>query len=174
MWRQLFFHTMVRMRLRLPVAGGDIACPLCDGTADKFGDHARVCPCVGDCVSRHHELCNLLAARAKAAGLQPEIEKANLRPPRPELQGGVEDGGRRLADIWVPRWNLRGPVAFDLAVASGLRQGHLAASVADGSRATMDYEVRKCQVGACSGCRSLCQWLALSSIGRMPGRAFAT
>lgn len=113
-----------------------------------------------------------LAARAKAAGLQPEIEKANLRPPRPELQGGVEDGGRRLADIWVPHWNLRGP--FDLAVASGLRQGHLAASVADGSRATMDYEVRKCQVGACSGCRSLCRWLALSSIGRMPGRAFAT
>ena len=47
-----------------------------------------------------------------------KLKKANLRPPRPELQGGVEDGGRRLADIWVPRWNLRGPVAFDLAVAS--------------------------------------------------------
>ena len=143
------FRTMVRLRLRLPVAGEDVACPLCDGTADKYGDHARVCPCGGDRVKRHNELRNLLAARAKAAGLQPEIEKANLLPPRPELQGGVEDGsavsgGRRPADVWVPHWNLHGPAAFDLAVTSGLRQGHLAASVADGARATQDYEVRKC------------------------------
>ena len=33
---------------------------------------------------------------------------------------------------------------FDVAVTSGLRQGHLAASAADGSKASMDYEVRKC------------------------------
>jgi len=141
--------------LRLPVADSDLACPLCDGTADRYGDHARVCPCGGDRVKRHNHLRNLLAARAKTAGLQPEVEKANLLPPRPEHQGGAEDGSphvghqpasqRRPADVWVPNWNLHGPAAFDLAVTSGLRQGQLAHSIADGGRATLDYEQRKCQ-----------------------------
>ena len=148
------FRIMVRLRLRLPVADSDLACPLCDGTADRYGDHARVCPW-GDRVKRHNHLRNLLAARAKTAGLQPEVEKANLLPPRPEHQGGAEDGcphvghqpasQRRPADVWVPNWNLHGPAAFDLAVTSGLRQGQLAHSIADGGRATLDYEQRKCQ-----------------------------
>ena len=141
---------MVRLRLRLPIADSDMACPLCDGTSDSFGDHARVCPCGGDRVKRHNQLRNILAGRARAAGLQPEVEKPNLLPPRPELQGGTEDGsqprgnGRRPADVWIANWNLHGPAAFDVAVTSGLRQGHLAASAADGSKASMDYEVRKC------------------------------
>jgi hypothetical protein len=149
------FRIMVRLRLRLPVADSDLACPLCDGTADRYGDHARLCPCGGDRVKRHNHLRNLLAARAKTAGLQPEVEKANLLPPRPEHQGGAEDGSphvvhqpasqRRPADVWVPNWNLHGPAAFDLAVTSGLRQGQLAHSIADGGRATLDYEQRKCQ-----------------------------
>ncbi|CAL1165219.1 unnamed protein product, partial [Cladocopium goreaui] len=115
------FRTMVRLRLRLPIADSDMACPLCDGTSDSFGDHARVCPCGGDRVKRHNQLRNILAGRARAAGLQPEVEKPNLLPPRPELQGGTEDGSQ-------PRGNGR----------------HLAASAADGSKASMDYEVRKC------------------------------
>ena len=144
------FRTMVRLRLRLPVADSDMACPLCDGTSDSFGDHARVCPCGGDRVKRHNQLRNILAGRARAAGLQPEVEKPNLLPPRPELHGGAEDGsqhrgnGRRPADVWVGNWNLHGPAAFDVAVTSGLRQGHVANSALDGSKACMDYEVRKC------------------------------
>ena len=42
------FRIMVRLRLRQPVAEADTPCPLCDGTADRFGDHARCCPCGGD------------------------------------------------------------------------------------------------------------------------------
>eukprot|EP00435_Cladocopium_sp_Y103_P062067 s521_g23.t1 len=149
------FRIMARLRLRLPVSDSNLACPLCDGTADRYGDHARVCPCGGDRVKRHNQLRNLLAARAKAAGLQPEIEKANLLPLRPEHQGAAEDGSghdchrstsqRRPADVWVPNWNLHGPAAFDLAVTSGLRQGQLVHSIADGARAALDYEQRKCQ-----------------------------
>ena len=145
------FRTMVRLRLRLPVSDSDTPCPLCDGTCDRFGDHARVCPCGGDRVKRHHQLRNILAGRAKTAGLQPEVEKPNLLPPRPELQGGPEDGeqpcggGRRPADVWLPNWHLHGPAAFDIAVTSGMRQSVLTASVTDGSRASTDYEARKCQ-----------------------------
>lgn len=100
---------MVKLCLRLAVSTEDVACPLCDGAADKFGDHARVCPCGGDRVKRRNELRNLVVARSKTVGLQPEIEKANLLPPRPELSGGAEDGstgsgsgGRRPADVWLP------------------------------------------------------------------------
>jgi len=42
------FRVMVQMRLRLPVATSESACPLCDGVADLYGDHARACPCGGD------------------------------------------------------------------------------------------------------------------------------
>jgi len=44
-------------------------------------------PLRGDRVKRHNQLRNILAGRARAAGLQPEVEKPNLLPPRPELQG---------------------------------------------------------------------------------------
>ena len=44
-------------------------------------------PAGGDRVKRHNQLRNILAGRARAAGLQPEVEKPNLLPPRPELQG---------------------------------------------------------------------------------------
>ena len=50
------FRVLLRLRLRLPVASSDGFCPLCDGTADRFGDHARTCPCGGDRCKRHNRL----------------------------------------------------------------------------------------------------------------------
>ena len=35
------FKVLVQLRLRLPVADSDSPCPLCDGTADRFGGHSR-------------------------------------------------------------------------------------------------------------------------------------
>jgi len=155
------FWTIVRLRLRLPVSDSDTPCPLCDGTCDRFGDHARVCPCGGDRVKRRHQLRNILAGRAKTAGLQPEVEKPNLLSPRPELQGGPKDGeqlcggGRRPADVWLPNWHLHGSIAFDIAVTSGMRQSILIASVTDGSRTSTDYEARKYQhLSTLEGCTS--------------------
>lgn len=65
------FKVLVRMRLRMALVVKDLPCPLCDGIADRFGDHARMCPCGGDRTKRHHRLRSVLAARAKAAGLSP-------------------------------------------------------------------------------------------------------
>ena len=137
------------MRLRLPVSDQDMPCPLCDGVLDRHA-HARVCSCGGDCMKRHHRLRSIVAARAHAAGLHPEIEKAGLIPPRPDDSGGPEDGarqaggGRRPADVWVGSWGLHGAAAFDLAVSSGLRQGSVAASATAGEQAAADYEAKKC------------------------------
>ena len=143
------FRVLLRLRLRLPVAASEDYCPLCDGVADRFGDHARVCPCGGDRTKRHNRLRAVLAARTSAAALSPEVEKPGLLPARPHDHGCCEAGGsaaiqgRRPADVWVPLWGLHGPAAFDLAVTSGLRSGAVAASASDGSHACVAYEAKK-------------------------------
>ena len=142
------FRIMVRVRLRLPVADTDVDCPLCDGVSDKFGDHARCCPCGGDRTKRHNRLRSVLASRAQAAGLHPEVEKPGLLPPRLDEGGGSEDGvrsggGRRPADVWVGSWGVRGPAAFDLAVTSGMRSGNISAVATAGDKPVADYEARK-------------------------------
>ena len=142
------FKVLVQLRLRLPVADSDNPCPLCDGTADRFGDHSRCCPCGGDRAKRHNRLRSLLAARAQAAGLSPEVEKPGLLPPRPDQSGAPEDGsraggGRRPADVWVGSWGVHGPAAFDLAVTSGMRPGGLPAVADDGGKPGVDYEAHK-------------------------------
>ena len=86
------FRIMVRLRLRMPVMPSDTACPLCDAACDRFGDHARVCPCGGDRTKRHNRLRSVLAARAHTAGLSPEVEKPGLLPARPDDGGAPEDG----------------------------------------------------------------------------------
>ena len=148
----LLFRTMVQMRLRLAVTVADGPCPLCDGVADRFGDHARCCPCGGDRTKRDNRLRTVLASRAQAAGLHVEVEKPRLLPPRLDAEGAPETGvpnpaGRRPADIWVANWGIHGPAALDLAVTCGLRPGQLPqAAAAEGAWAVgpaTDYEARK-------------------------------
>ena len=144
-----FFRVALRMRLRVPVASTDGYCPLCDGIADRYGDHARACPCGGDRTKRHNRLRGLVAARASAAGLSPEVEKQGLLPHRPEELGASESGRpsvsqRRPADVYLPSWGAHGPAALDLAATSGMRGSVLAASAADGASAAINYESRKC------------------------------
>ena len=143
------FRVLVKLRLRLPIASEDVACPLCDGVADRFGDHAHSCPCGGDRTKRHNRLRTVLAARAQAAGLHPEVEKPGLLPPRSEQDGLSEDGvrhgnGRRPADVYVPLWGVHGPAAFDLAVTAGLRPGNLHGIASKGAdHVVLDYEAHK-------------------------------
>ena len=76
---------------------------------------------VQDRVKGHNQLRNLLAARAKTVGLQPEVEKKNLLPPRPEHQGGAEDChcsphvGSRPASQRQPAVDIDGTVFVPLA-----------------------------------------------------------
>ena len=134
------FRVMVQLRLRLPVLPADIACPLCDGVADRFGDHSRCCPCGGDWVKRHNRLRSIVAGRAQSAGLTVEVEKPGLLPLRPD-EDGVDACGR---GVWIAQWGLYGPAAFDIAVTSGLRSGTvLLESARSGTAATEAYEARK-------------------------------
>ncbi|CAE7509804.1 unnamed protein product [Symbiodinium sp. CCMP2592] len=141
------FRTMVQLRLRLPVAPTDVACPLCDGVADRFGAHSLCCPCGGDRIKRHNRLRSVVATRSQATGLGVEVEKADLLPLRPDddgADGGRGSGLRRPADVWVAQWGLQGPAAFDLAVTSGIKAGPMLAESARSSQAAVEsYEARK-------------------------------
>ena len=134
-----FFRVLLRLRLRIPVASSDGYCPLCDGIADRFGDHARACPCGGDRTKRHNRLRTVLAAKATAAGLSPEVEKMGLLPERPEELGASEAGPPFPSEdlqmctyptggpMDLPPWTLQPPVVcgaqcWPPLLATGLRQ----------------------------------------------------
>ena len=116
---------------------------------DQFGDRTRVCPCGGDRTKRHHRLRSVLASKAHSAGLNPEMEKPGLLPPRPDTEDFEEETrngpGRRPADVWIGNWGVHGLAAFDLAVTSGMLQAVLPHTVLSGSHAALEYEARKRQ-----------------------------
>ena len=113
-----------------------MACPLCDGVADRFGDHAQNCPCGGDRTKRHNRLRSVLAAKAHAAGFHPEVEKPSLLPPR--------SGWRRMGVGASAPADLHGPAALDLTVTARLRHGTLHHFLSEAHKPVWDYEARKC------------------------------
>ena len=149
---QGLFVAMIWRWLRLPFADEETYCPQCGGILDIHGDHALVCPCGGDRTRRHNLLRNLVFHVARSAGLQPELERPGLLPPRPLCSGAPEDGSkdtsqesssRRPADIYIPRWRLGPSCAWDFAVTSGLRPDMVAASSRDCGAACRSYEDHK-------------------------------
>ena len=139
----------LQRRLRCQVAPASFFCPFCAGTMDPFGDHALVCPCRGDRTKRHNLLRNLTFFALGAAGLNPDLERPGLLPPRMELEGPHEhdqfagSGLRRPADVFVPRWRDGFPAALDFAVTSGLRTDVVERVANSGSVAVQEYEERK-------------------------------
>ena len=54
-----------------------------------------------------------------AAGLGPDLEKADLLPPRPDDPRSVTGSSlRRPADVYIPTWEGGAPAAFDVAITS--------------------------------------------------------
>ena len=110
-----------------------------------------VCCGGGDRTRRHNVIRNEAFHSACAAGLCPELEKADLLPQRP-LHGSVyEDGSRprdsddrpdarRPADVYIPRWRSGPPAAWDFAITSGLRDDVLLSSVTDRQAVLTNYE----------------------------------
>ena len=146
--------TVVLLRwLRMPISQADSFCPLCEGGLDRYGDHCLSCCGGGDRTRRHNLVRNLVYFAFKAAGLDPELERLGLLPPRPLAGGSHEDGthadcngdssARRPADVYVPRWRAGPPAALDFAVTSGLNPDALAQSERDSYSACTRYEDRK-------------------------------
>ena len=143
----LLFRTMAQRWLRVPVFEAEFHCPFCDDIIDKFGDHCLTCACGGDRTKRHNLLRNEVFHFCNSSGLNPELERPGLLQPRPLTGAAYEDGaardvggGRRPADVYLPRWRRGTPAALDFAVTSGLRSDIVNRSAEDGSAATRRYE----------------------------------
>ena len=147
------FRTMVLRWLRVPFTTSEFFCPFCDTVCDIYMDHALCCSGGGDRTKRHNLVRNQGYRTSARAGLCPELEKPGLLQPRPLLGSRCEEGTdmphldnasqRRPADVFLPRWCSGGPAALDFAITSGLQIGALAATAADGTSPTTDYQSKK-------------------------------
>ena len=109
---------------------------MCGSALDIYMDHALVCSCGGDRTVRHNAIRNVTYSGCREAGINAELEKAGLLPPRPngeELTSTNRSDvrGRRPADIWIPQGFDGQGGAVDFAVTSGLRADRLAAAATD-------------------------------------------
>ena len=100
---------------------------------------------------RHNVVRDLVCREARAAGMNPEKEKAGFLPNRPnddgvKPTGGGADQNRRPADVWLPRGTGktagRGE-ALDFACKSGLRRDKWKISAEAPQSLFADYESRK-------------------------------
>jgi hypothetical protein len=140
----------IKRRLRVQLLEEETFCPACGEVMDVFCDHALTCACKGDRTKRHNALRNQSFFDALASGhAGAELERPGLLPPRapgegpPEgEQGGsqVDDGNRRPADVYLPRWRNGTAAAWDFAATSGLRADLLQATAGSASAATERYE----------------------------------
>ena len=124
------FRVAMQRRLRMPIWECDTACGLCGEVLDRWGDHALCCCGGGDRVLWHNAIRNVVgAAFSEFTSITPEFEKPGLLlPPKAPDPGGPDSGfihlpggGRRPADIWVPRGSSNLAEAWDFSISSLLR-----------------------------------------------------
>ena len=151
------FRTSMKRRLRMPSWDADSACSLCGETLDRWGDHALCCGGGGDRVLRHNAVRNIVcSAVAEFTSVSPELEKPGLLlPPRPPDPGGISHdpdgsppllppgGGRRPADVWVPRGSSGFAEAWDFSISSLLRPASFSSSSPSVADVFHEVESRK-------------------------------
>ena len=118
-----------------------------DDIFDMFGDPCLTCSVGGPRTKMHNLLRNEVYYFCNSSGLNPELERQGLLPPRPLTGATQENGasrdigaGRRPADVYLPRWRRGVPAALDFAVTSGLRPDIVQKSAEDGTTALKLYE----------------------------------
>ena len=154
----------IKRRLRVQLMDEEAFCPACGEVMDVHCDHALTCACQGDRTRRHNKLRNGTFFAAQAAGFSgAELERPGLLPPRAPGEGpnaeepdgdGLDNDGRRPADVYVPRWRGGLSAALDFGVTSGRRADLIARSAADPAAALDRYEEHKRQhQGTAQACR---------------------
>ena len=155
------FRVSLRRRLRMPSWTQDTSCTLCGEVMDQWGDHALVCGCGGDRVTRHNMIRNVAHSAANhQASLGAVLGKPGLlllhdpslddRPPGPDPPDPFFPC-RRPADVWVPRGPSGGQEAWDFSITSALRLGPAVPDPAAFPTVFSSVESRKKDESVCSG-----------------------
>ena len=76
------FRVSLRRRLRIPVRTQDTNCTLCGQFMDKWGDHALVCGCGGDRVTRHNLVRDVVHSAATLEQSSRSLGSSSLVTPR--------------------------------------------------------------------------------------------
>ncbi len=144
-----------RRRLRMRQYATTMVCPACGATMDAFGDHSLVCICTGDRNIRHNSIRNDAFECAKWGNLRPDREKSGLLPGRPkqdELPNKVV-GGRRPADVFLPRGVSGKKEAWDFTVRAAAAPGALRATARDPGKIFHEAERQKANhLGTAAAC----------------------
>ena len=112
------YLTCVRRLLGLPVLSAPVPCPLCKQTMDIYGDHALCCKRLGDMITRHNRIRNLVASFGEIALLSPEMEKMGILGPTDRSQ-------RRPGDVSFKSWAPNRGLAIDVAVICPMAASHI-------------------------------------------------
>ena len=118
------FRLCLQYWLGLTISAGGTLCPICQVTADPFGDHQVGCGGNGDRILRHNSIRDAVFSAAQSAALAPRKEVPSLIP------GTLS----QPADIFLPNWQRGKPAALDVTVISTLQQSTL-----QGSASTQDH-----------------------------------
>ena len=107
------FRVSSRRRLRMPIWTQDTSCTLCGQAMDQWGDHALVCGCGGDRVTRHNLVRDVVHSAANnQARLGAVLEKPGLllphdpslddRPPGPDHPRSLFVAGLTSGSLGAP------------------------------------------------------------------------
>ena len=138
------FRLCLQYWLGLRMVEDGIRCPVCQRSADSFGDHQVGCGGNGDRIRRHDSLRDAFYSAAQSAALAPRREVPSLIP----------GSSSRPADIYLPHWKRGLPAALDVTVISSLQQLTVVGASTTQGHALAVGEERKLAAHA-EACRSV-------------------
>ena len=137
------FRPCLQYWLGIRMIGENSTCPVCQKSADAYGDHQVGCGGNGDRISRHNAIRDVVFSAAQSAALCPRKEVPSL----------ILNSSSRPADIYLPNWERGQPAALDVTVISPLQQLTLARASSEAGYALQVAEERKKATHA-EACRS--------------------
>ena len=117
------FRLCLQYWLGLQMSNEGVNCPVCQVTADTYGDHQVCCGGNGDRIHRHDSIRYTLFSAAQSAALAP----------RKEAPGSSS----HPADVYLPNWKRGQPAALDIHAISTMQQQTLT-----GASTTPGYALR--------------------------------
>ena len=87
-------------------------CPICQKSADPYGDDQVGCGVNGDRIYRHDSVGDTIFSAAQSAALAPRKEAPSVIP----------GSSSCLADVYLPNWKRGQPAALDIHVISTMQQ----------------------------------------------------